>query len=177
MNNGLAGRLQRGVAFGLALFLFATPVPADSAFDRVKRQHKHESFIVVEWDGSHRVLFLDGFRKRSAVIRKSTDPESLYDAVDQDDPLVITRLSHALGAPGRETRLTAIRLLGEIDAPDARAALETVLHQPDVELRIEVVESIADTPGAEMLLQIASADSAEPVATLASEYLNERRSP
>ncbi|MDJ0698442.1 MAG: HEAT repeat domain-containing protein [Woeseiaceae bacterium] len=175
MSSGSTANLKRGAALGLALLLCASSVSAETTFDSIKRQHRQESFIVIEHDGGYRVLFLGGLEETRIVDEQAVDVELLYDAVDQGDPLAVSRLSLALESPDRETRLAAIRLLGEIDSADARAALEAVLHQSDVELRLEVVEAIADTPGAEALLRTASEDGAGRVASAASEYLGERQ--
>ncbi len=174
MSSGLATRLQRGAAVGLALSL-SVPVLAESALDLIKRQHRQDSYIVIEQDGVYTIVFVDTLEQALLVDEQGEDVELLYDAVDEDDPMMVSRLSQALRAESRDTRLAAVRLLGEIDSPDARAALESVLHNADAELRLEVVESIADTPGAEPLLRVASDDAAGPVAATARQYLAERQ--
>ncbi len=175
MSSESTANSQRGTALGLALLLCTAYVNAETTFETIKRQHRQASFIVIERDGAYRVMFLDSHEETSTFKEEGLDVELLHAAVDQGDPLAVSRLSFALESPDRETQLTAVRLLGEIDSAAARAALETVLQQSDIELRIEVVEAIADTPGAEALLQTASDDSAESVASVASEYLAERQ--
>jgi len=71
-------------------------------------------------------------------------------------------------------RLSAIRLLGELDIEEARMALESMLAHPDPPTRLEVVDAIADTDGAESLLRHATASDDPAVATTAAEYLAER---
>ena len=174
MSSSTTARLQRGVALGLALLLCTAPVLSDSVFEQVKRQHRQQSFIVVEQDGAYRVLFLDSLGETTIVDEQSIDIELLYEAVDREDPMVVARLVQALASPSRDTRLTAIRLLGEIDSADARAALESVFVSADEDMRLEAVDAIADAAGARRLLRIAALDKSYVIAETAREYLGER---
>lgn len=100
--------------------------------------------------------------------------EALLELVDSGSADSIVQLAAALHDPSRRVRLTAIRLLGEIDSVDARLALEPMLADPDIGLRLEVVEAIADTSGAAPLLRIAGENEVQIVAGTAREYLAEQ---
>ena len=119
-------------------------------------------------------MFLGSLGETTIVDEQSIDIELLYEAVDREDPMAVARLVQALASPSRDTRLTAIRLLGEIDSADARAALESVFVSADEDMRLEAVDAIADAAGARRLLRIAALDKSYVIAETAREYLGER---
>ncbi len=169
-------RLRRGALSGLALLFCAAPVFGDASYLGLKRQLRDYSFIVIRDGKEQRILFLDDDVPASAatipdVVR---DEDTLVELAEAGGPFVVSELAAALDDPSRSVRVTAIQLLGAVDSIEARMALEPVLSSSDVELRLEVVEAIADTPGAEPLLELAGDNDSESVSATAHEYLADR---
>jgi HEAT repeat protein len=176
MNDGVSPRLQRGALMGLALLLFSVAATGELSYLEVKRQLRNHSFIVIDDDGEQKILLLydHGPTTIPARVEPIQSDDALVALAEKGGPLLVSRLAAALSDPSRRKRIVAIQLLGEMDSVEARMSLEPMLADPEIEVRLEVVEAIADTPGAEPLLELASSNDSGSVAATAREYLAER---
>lgn len=123
---------QRGAPAGLTLLLVCGAAADDSLRERVHREHKHHSYMLVE-DAEGARLFL--FDQGVASHRISPD-DTFVDAA-----LRKTRSSDA------RTRVTGlVELAGAGDAEALDAAL-TLLTDPEPAVRDEARQLILDHPG------------------------------
>lgn len=179
MNSSMTLCLRRGAILGLALLVCVPALAQDNSRllrELLRDTLRGQSYMIIETDGAVEVIILGDAADAARVqtIGPAEKEDALYELVDSDPMYAVGKLHLALDDPSRRVSTTAIRLLGEIDTTESRMVLEGLLTHPDAELRLEMVEAIADARGSGELLRKASEDTSTIVADAASEYLHER---
>jgi len=94
-----------------------------------------------------------------------------------DEEAVFSALNDSLKEKDMDARFCAIRALAEREKPRAMDLLSDALNDPDPNMRLMVVQSVAQKQAAIPLLEIAAEDADETVSSAATQELNSLRSP
>ncbi|MDH3619263.1 MAG: hypothetical protein OER91_00105 [Gammaproteobacteria bacterium] len=142
--------LQCGAVFGLALFFSDVARADESLRERVHREYKHQSYMLIEGpDGPHLYLFSTGdepVRAAPAAIRNAA-LNSAFAKTQSADPRIRTRgLTELAGVPDPEALNIALSLLGD----------------PVESVRVEAQQLILDHPqGASLVAALGLVDEDE----------------
>ena len=120
-----------GALAGLALSLACVASADESLRERVHREHKHHSYMLIEdTDGARLFLFDDGVASYPIAAREA---------------VVETALEKTRSADARTRVIGLVELAGVADAAALEAAL-TLLTDPSVAVRDEARQLILDHP-------------------------------
>jgi len=126
--------LQCGAALGLALLLSDASWSDGTLRERIHREYKHQSYMLVESpDGYRLYLFLPGGEPVRAIDVGSPDASlaSAFEKTQSADPRVRTRgLTELAGVPDAEALDIALTLLTDPAAAVRSEASQLILDHP-----------------------------------------------
>jgi hypothetical protein len=128
MTDRCAGWKREALA-GLTLFLFCAAAADDSLRNRVHREHKHHSYMLIEdANGAQLFLFDEGLTRQ-----------------DAEDPVIGTALEKTRSTDARTRVIGLVELAGVDDAVALDVAL-MLLSDPEPAVRDEARQLILDHP-------------------------------
>ena len=127
--------LQCGAALGLALLFFSGPARADEDLrDRIHRDYKHQSYMLVEGPDGYRLYFFSPGDEPVRAIDIANPHTSLASALEKTrsaDPRVRTRgLTELAGVPDAEALDVALTLLTDPAEAVRSEAAQLILDHP-----------------------------------------------
>lgn len=126
--------LQRGAIVGLALLFFDVALADEALRERIHREYKHQSYMLVEGPGGHRLfLFSPGSEPVHAIDITIHDAllASAFAKTRSADPRVRTRgLTELAGVPDAEALDIALTLLTDPSAAVRSEASQLIRDHP-----------------------------------------------
>ncbi len=129
----MLSNLQRGALTGLALLLVANAAADQALRERIHREYRHQSYMLIERADSWELYVLGD--REPQVIRPESDPDSTIRAA--------LAKTYSTDAPDRVRGL--LELAGA-DAPEALVAALQLLNDPSPAVRDEARSLILDHP-------------------------------
>jgi hypothetical protein len=142
----MPSNLQRGALTGLALLLVATAAADQALRDRIHREYRHQSYMLLESEDGWELYVLGD--REPHVMRPRAEP----------DPAIPAALHKTRSSAARE-RVRGLLELAGADAPEALDAALQLLNDPSAAVRDEARSLILDHPdGAEIAAALGLSD-------------------
>lgn len=126
---------QGGALVGSALFICATAIADEALRERVHKEYKHQSYMLIEdTDGARLYLFGTG-----------KDPAGMQIVGNHDDTYIGDALEKTHSTDPR-TRVRGLTELAGADEPEALDTALALLSDPNVAVRDEATHLILDHP-------------------------------
>lgn len=155
--------LRCGALCGLALLGSSSAIADETLREAIRQQLRNENYMLVE-DRNGARLFVFSAESMSSIDYSLSENETAK-------ALAMTRSADS------RTRVLGLTLLSGVDDPDVPDAALILLSDPEVAVREEAVQLLAEHPEVDIasVIALAANDPSERVRLIAAELLEERQ--